>query len=288
MKLRKLNWDLTSGRNEVRIFHGTDLHIGADGFHRTVWFRFCDSVKAHPNCKVILTGDIIDAERPSMRDRKSIMYGEAGRKDAWSQEDERNFAWIDRDVIPKFAGIADKIAGMIDGDHFILFSNGMTSTQYICNRLKIPSAYLGERMAYLGLSFDRKNGDTTLYNILLRHGKGYGGTAGADVNALVRNNKGFLADLYLGGHTHKENCHCEILLYPNKDYEKLRQRIVWYVRGGSFLRGYPEDGRQTYVEQAEYSPLTTGWAEIDLVVNRVRENNLNIRVTEASARLVVA
>ena len=270
------------GPTEFTLSSLGDIHQGAGGCHKTLLRRALKSIERDKNRFWICTGDMLDADRPSMRDRKLVMYAERERAEAFTQEDKRNLAWLDRDVLPMYAPVAKKCLGILDGDHYLVFSNGMSSGKYIARRLGIP--YLGERMGYAGLRF-RYGKSTRLYAICARHGKGASGSNGADVNALEKQNAQFIADLYLGGHTHKENCHPVPLLYPNKNFTEMSQKIIWYVRGGSFLRGYLP-GKATYAELAEYGPLATGWAEVSMRVHRMNHDDGVLRCDAWKASLV--
>lgn len=271
------------GRTDITIRHFTDVHDGHEGFHSRLFDKFIRIQERDPNSYCIGTGDLIDADRPSLRDRKAIMYAEAERKDALSHEDVKDQDWLDKYVIPKYKRLAPRCLGLLDGDHYKIFRNGTTSTQYICQRAKIP--YLGERMAFVGLVFAAKTNSMCRYVILARHGTGGGGSNGADLARLERQNYGFLADLYLGGHTHRQNCTPQILLYPNKTFDRVNSKVVWHVRGGSFLRGFMPN-MQTYAERSEYGPLVTGWVEVHIALSRVVSNNNVLRVTNSSAELV--
>lgn len=271
------------GRNDFTIRHITDVHDGHVGFHRALFEKFMRIQERDKHSWWIATGDLIDADRPSTRDRKSVMY--ADRRDALSHEDEKTMDWLDSRVIPKYRRIKDRCLGILDGDHYVLFSSGMTSGQYIARKAGVP--YLGERMAFVGMCFTL-GPRHVLYTILARHGKGGGSSHGADLSQLERQGQGFIADLHLGGHTHKSNLHHVTMLYPNRTFDGVRQKIIWYVRGGSFLRGFLP-GHQTYAEAAEYGPLSCGWAEIHVTVSRSKSSTNNApMVTETSARLVVA
>lgn len=214
------------------------------------------------------------------------MYSD--RNDAFSQEDERNMAWLDAKIIPKFMKIKNSCLGILDGDHYLIFKNGTTSGQYICNKLGIN--YLGERMAYVGLILEAKMNNVIhhiKYVILARHGRGASRTNGADIMSLEKQNSGFIADLFLGGHSHKENCHPIPMLYPSKNFDFVKQKIIWFIRGGSFLRGYIP-GKVTYPELAEYNPLCTGWAEITLRFGRSKKTSWSPDIIESAATIRAA
>ena len=176
MILKKHEIPVNYGPTDIVIRHITDVHMDSDGFYGSLFENFVRKQAADKHSYWICTGDLLDSDRPSMRDRKRQMFSD--RPEAFNHEDMKSLAWIDKAILPKLERIKDRCLGILDGDHFIIFSNGMTSTQYICNRLKIP--YLGERIAYVGVHFTvpGNSAQRCLYTILARHGKGSGVTSG--------------------------------------------------------------------------------------------------------------
>ena len=58
----------------------------SNGFCRETWFRFIARVKKDPLCRVVFVGDMLDADRPSLRARKSAIYAEPDRRCALSED----------------------------------------------------------------------------------------------------------------------------------------------------------------------------------------------------------
>lgn len=250
-----------TGKSTINIYHLTDTHDGDDGCDVKLLNEVIRKIQLDPNGYWLHGGDIITPDRPSTRERKSAISHD--RPEVLTHEDEKSLLWLDSKIIPRWKPIADKCLGVIAGDHLIQFANGMNSAEYMCRALKMP--YLGERLGYASLIFCDKSRHAFTYDILIRHGKGSASTQDGDVGALARQSVGWVADAYLGGHTHKENCHPMQYMAPNDTRTDLKARTCWLVRGGSFLRGYLH-GKSTYVEKAEYNPLTIGWAELHLSV----------------------
>lgn len=182
-----------------------------------------------------------------------------GRAEVLDEDDQNHMDEIDHHLLPDLARIKDKILGAVDGDHFRVFGN-RSSTQYIMEKLGIKSAYLGERSGWVRLVFEHYHCPVQ-FDIFVRHGKGSATTFGTDLNALVKQSVGFDADLYVGGHTHRQWFVKVPHLFCGK-YE-IKQRFVGYARAGSLLKGFLY-GESTYAEAAEYNPLSIGWPEIYL------------------------
>ena len=253
------------GNTLFRIRQISDTHQDAEGFRHDLFKRFVNIQQKDKNSVWIHTGDLPDSDRPSTRHMKKLMFSD--RQEAWTQEDKRNLDWLDRSIIPQYEKIADSCLGILDGDHFMVFANGMTSGKYISYKLKVP--YLGERSSFVQLQFVMGNEATSHldYVIHARHGKAGTGSMGASVNAIIRGDVGFPADLHLGGHNHLEHCHPQRIEYVSKG-GLIKSKIIWYVRGGSFLDGFPCSGRKTYAYRKEYNPLPCGWGELELEIGR--------------------
>lgn len=247
----------------------------SNGFCRDTWLKAIRRIKNDPKCLVVLVGDLRDCDRPTTRDRKALVH--LCRPEVHEEEDMRDKDELDMHLIPELKPIANKIIGAVDGDYFVVYSDGTTSTKYIMDKLGIPKAYLGERMGWIRLNFHRKGGNTCSFDIFVRHGKGSASNYGADINLLTKQSVGFDAHLYLGGHTHKQWFVKVPYLYCGK-YD-IKQRFVGYARAGSLLRGFLY-GQTTYAELAEYSPLSIGWPEIYLHLNKNRDNNGNLQVAD--------
>lgn len=249
----------------------------SNGFCRKTWTKLLRRIERDPKCLVVFCGDTIDADRPSLRDRKSVMY--ADRMGALEEEDLDHQRGLREGLIKDLKRIKGKIIGMLDGDHFRQYANNTTSTWYIANQLGIPKTYLGQRMGWVRLNFNREKatGSSCNFDILVRHGVGGTGAFGNDVNTLIRQSNGFIADLHLGGHTHKSWFIKVPHLYLGK-YE-IKEKLVAYARAGSLLRGFMF-GHTTYAEIAEYNPLSIGCPEIKVKVGRKEANNLNLQVVD--------
>ena len=272
--------DIILRRNGIlNIYQHTDAHYFSEGHDKVLHKRFVSKVARDPDARWIDTGDLTDDDRPSTRERRTVMYLDRAEARVLEDNDHRNR--LDKTVIPKLRPIADKCLGLLAGDHFRIYANGDNSAQYIARELKVP--YLGERMAFASLrvSTVQRPSSVYIYNILARHGKGGPSTSSGDVAGLVRQNTNWDADLYLGGHTHKENAHPEPFLGVNGKRGGFNRRTRWYIRGGSFLCGFAVGTKQHYPEKNEYGPLCLGWGELHLQFGRPAWNDKNLAVVHS-------
>ena len=245
----------------------------SNGFCRDTWLKLIRRVEKDPRCFVVFVGDIIDADRPSTRERRGLMG--LGRPEVLEEDDLNHMDELRAHLLPDLRRIKDKIVGAVDGDHYRVFGN-RTSTKFLMDELGIPQAYLGERMGWVRLRFKRHQ-NTLCFDIFVRHGKGASTTFGTDINALVRQSVGFDAHLYVGGHTHRQWFVKVPYIYCGR-YD-IKQRFQGYARAGSLLRGFLY-GESTYAEAAEYNPLSIGWPEVYLWISGQRNSKRNLEVVD--------
>jgi len=207
------------------------------------------------------------------------MYSD--RPEAYTKEDLQHMDYLDHHMVPDFKSIAPRCLGILDGDHFRMYADGTTSTQYICKRSGIP--YLGERMAWVRWIFKIKGtNQSCMYTIYVSHGQGSASTIGGDINSLIRQVACFDGDLMIGGHTHKHVPVHLPILYPSQDGTHIKERLRTFVRVGSFMRGYLEN-KVSYVEQAGYTAQHRGWCTVHLTLSRSNATNRNLAITEVTA-----
>jgi len=254
--------------------HYSKRAIG-NGFCRSMFLNLISRLKKEKDTYVIFVGDIIDAHRPSMRERLSHIYAEPERQSAAHEADDDHRQALEQGIIKDLQPVAHKILGAVDGDHYVLYQNNRTSTQHILDTLKIPQAYLGRRMGWVSLNFKKSGGSSICqFKIFVRHGKGSTTTIGADMNQLVRQSAGFIADLYVAGHTHKKHVHSQPFLDFDKN-GKITERQIGWARAGSLLKGFLE-GQTTYAEEAEYAPLHVGYPDVYIYLG-ARNDNLVVK-----------
>lgn len=243
-----------------------------NGFMRSAFLRLLSRLRKERDTYVVFVGDMIDAHRPSMRERLSHVYADADRQSAACEADDDHRESLEAGIIADLKPVAHKILGAVDGDHFVLYQNGRTSTQHILDTLGIPEAYLGRRMGWIYLTIQKtsKNKNYASFKIFVRHGKGSSTTIGTDMNVLMRQSTGFIADLYVGGHTHKKWVHSEPFLDITKTGKIFEKPIGW-ARAGSLLKGFLE-GQTTYAEEAEYQPLHVGYPDVYICTGTRNDN----------------
>jgi hypothetical protein len=283
--------DIEVPRRRAMIYQDTDTHIDSDGHDDPLHKRFIGKICNDRDAYWVHTGDMFDDDRPSTRELKMMSFRD--RPEILAKWEKGKINEINNQYIKRYEPIAKKCLGIIDGDHYYKFHTdhdqhgikaGMTSGQYLCKKLGMP--YLGERMGFISIVFRALGKQCLRYDILARHGKATAKTPGGDVSAIHSANVGWDADLLLGGHSHKQNVHNEKIVGVNKYRDDFCARKRFYIRGGSFLRGFAIN-KQTYAEAAEYSPLCLGWGSIELTFGKPASNNGNIAIIESKGSISV-
>lgn len=170
--------------------------------------------------------------------------------------EQRGSRAITDELIEKLEFMRGRIIGLAEGNHYSVLGSGMTTTQYMCERLGCK--YLGV-MAFVRLTFN-DNGARRALELCLHHGRGSGRRSGSCFNALEDLAKGHEADIYLMGHDHNLGAKPEQRVFMAPD-GSIQSRQVYFIRTGSFLKGF-EPGKPSYATDRCYNPLTLGAPEI--------------------------
>ena len=258
-----------------------DCHFGSPAFLECEYERLARIIEKDPLAMLIFQGDILDSNRPSTRSIKKIAYSE--RQEEYEQEDERNENWIENKILPKLKRIIKdpkRCLGMMDGDHYMMMSNGMTSTQMLCARLKVP--YLGDGQAILRFHWTygkgNSHGGRAETAIHCQHGIGGSGRPGTGVNKLEDTaNAWDNVDIFLRGHSHKGFIFPISKYYLSHKLSEIRQRDIWLVNTPSFRTGFVV-GKTDYAEKRNYSATAHKFPVIHLSCDKLRENHGNLRI----------
>jgi hypothetical protein len=160
-----------------------------------------------------------------------------------------------------------KLLGMIEGNHFYIFENGMTSTQLLCQM--IGCKYLGatalSRITFSYAKASAKGGWTASVDVFSHHGKGASRLVGGSLNTVQQMAECAEANIYLMGHDHKKSIgmSSRLGLTHGCNGIYLREKKLLYARTGSFLKAY-EDGKPSYVAKALLNPADLGTVKIEL------------------------
>lgn len=217
-----------------------DIHLGSTAFGargRSLLQGYLDWVKARPNARIFLMGDIFDvATRTSATPPFESDSSEYKR----GQE--------------LFHPYRKQICGAIIGNHCLRLRNfaGYDPMAQFCSQLSVP---------YFGYSaVVRFNVGKQTYYGYFHHSTGGGGTLGSALNRAVKLQDIVQGvDFYCIGHNHNLVNGSRVVYAPNMAGTDVEERRLWYIDCGSYL-DYPE----SYAEAMMLSPGRLGSPRIRL------------------------
>ena len=164
-----------------------------------------------------------------------------------------------------------KLIGLLEGNHYGVFTNGMTTTQKLCEVLGCK--YLG-CSAFIRLAF-RDGKRASSVDIWANHGAGASRTIGSSISSVEKMEQVAEADIYLSGHDHRKYAalKAKLRLGTGNGGIRLNQRQILLGRTGSFLKGYVE-GEPSYIARRSLPPTDLGVIEIELKLHRKRTDGV--------------
>ena len=205
-----------------------DVHIGAKSHHSKMWQQWLNFLMAKENASLLGTGDFLNT---AILGSKSDVYDE-----------KMTVGEAKRLLIDQLRPLAEagRIDALMPGNHEdrITRSIGDCPIRDVADALAVPYVEAAGMFLYqIG---------TVQYRCFVRHGTGNGQA----LSALTKGRSVIPADLYLTGHTHRQ----QVLAEDVFDVESNRVgRKKWYaVSSGSFL------GYEKYAAQRGYSPGRLG------------------------------
>jgi predicted phosphodiesterase len=248
---------------------------------------FVKRVKNDKTARVILMGDMLDQDRTTRRKhRKSYV---ADSNSVYSHDDRHNRA----DVVALaeiLEPIRDKVYGVLQGNHYYEYATGVTSDQYLCELLDVP--YCGP-VGVFRVTMSSRGSQKNLVIWSHHSGGTQGGrTLGGSVNALLRQEASWDADIYLMGHDHRRIAWREstLSLSAGRDPKVVEHTRV-FARVGAFLKTYQHEHCipkkaphfPGYGEGAAYRPADLGWVEIGVSLkdhDNIRRFAFDLRTPE--------
>lgn len=244
-----------------------DLQAGSPVFCKEKWEEYLQSIKAKKNVITIGMGDYTDHFRPTIQGRlRGALDLESGKT-----LDDMHRKHIQKEVLPLLKPVVQnsQCLGLLGGHHDLTYSDGTTSTQYLCQQLNVP--YLGDGEALLRVHLKTA---TQMFSLVIwaTHGDGNGGAVGSNISKLQRMMGHMDADILLRGHSCDKFIFQEPYYYLSKSHPpRLRQRNRIIANTGSFSDGRSE-AETTYVEKKNLAPKALGWVEIHLNLVRDPDN----------------
>lgn len=228
------------------------------------WIEFCKWAKNKPRCYFLGMGDYDDLASTSERG----ILGDSKLHDSTRITLEQMYEKHTDRLAKEMDFMKGRLIGLIEGNHYSLFSDGCTTTQRLCYKLG-GVKYLGVTcFIVLILRYDRTHAHRAV--IWAHHGLGAGRLVGGSINKVEQMEKNAEADIYLMGHDHKKSAALLNKLCIRDaplDYMEPSMKKILLARTGTFLRGY-SDKYPSYVADAGMSPTDIGVVKIELTPKR--------------------
>jgi hypothetical protein len=250
---------------EFHIIPLGDVHLGSEACDENRVDYMCQWIAKKKNVYVIGLGDYTDLARAHDRYAIETQTAESTRKimDRIYREEAEKF-------IKKIAPFKERILGLGEGNHRGSLTSGITTTQYMCDKLR--TQYLGY-MSYFALNIDvdvkKHRHKTKQIVFLIHHGIGGNGRlAGATINRVEKLERIAVADIYLMGHDHQKGVRPLSKFAPiNSQGFHVKTKKQLLITTGGFLKSYMPN-MPSYAVRMAYAPADLGCAKITLVLRR--------------------
>ena len=271
------HFTIDSKGKPFKIYLFGDVHRDAPNHSLPHWKRFCETAEKE-NAYFIGMGDYLDmCSTSERRGFEAIGLHESTRETIEAMQ----WSWINK-FSDEIGFMKDRCIGLLEGNHFISFQNGTTSTQHICQKLNCK--YLGA-VGYIALKIKLAGNTSMSYRIFVAHGRSGGRLLGTSLTQVYKLSEIANANLYSLGHDHKANGGktARLDLTINKGVPRVSHVEQVFVRSGSFLRGYVEN-EPSYVAGALLNPATLGAPCVEIsprvtVKNKKKEYSIETTIS---------
>lgn len=258
----KVEIEVTKLNEPIYLIPFGDVHRSSPMCHEGKWREFLMWAKDKRRCLFLGMGDYDDLASAS--ERKILVNKDL--HDSTTATINKLYKSHVEQLSKELSFMNGKLIGLIEGNHYAEFPNGMTSTQMMAE--KLDTKYLG-CSAFIRLSFKYAKTMTEAIDIWAHHGKGASRLVGGSLNRVQQMAEAAEADIYLMGHDHKKSVGMadRLFLSEGSGHMNLRHRKQLYIRTGSFLKGYEAD-RVSYVADMALSPTNLGVVKIEITPRR--------------------
>jgi len=245
-----------------------DVHRSSPMCHEEKWRDFLQWAKNKKRCLFLGMGDYSDLASAS--ERKILVNKDL--HDSTTATINALYNSQVKQLVKELGFMNGKLIGLLEGNHYAEFPNGMTSTQMMATDL--DTKYLG-CSAFIRLVFKYTTMVETV-DIWAHHGKGASRLVGGSLNRVQQMAEAAEADIYLMGHDHRKSVGMadRLALSEGNGRLKLRHRKQLYIRTGSFLKGY-ENNKVSYVADMALSPTNLGVVKIEITPRRKNNEQEN-------------
>lgn len=199
-----------------------DLHIGNESCDLDLIYRYVDYIQSKDNVRVILMGDLIDANVVGYPSQYNV-----------TMTPQEQFRTV-KEIVDR---IKDKVMGMVIGNHEMRIWNKAG-----IDIMAILGWFIENTPSAPYLYFNLSVGEQ-LYRVYAVHGGGMATTPAGKLNKVIRMMSWVDADIYLYGHTHLLDYYVMPTIVPSErgSYDLgngLGYRLKYGIMTGGFLK-YP-------------------------------------------------
>ena len=253
----------------IRLIPFGDIHRSAPLCHTEKWLEWLEWAKEQKDTWFLGMGDYDDLASTSER---NILNNHNLHDSTRETLDDLYRENTDR-FYEEISFMKGRLVGLIEGNHYGDLTTGITTTQYLAEKMKCR--YLGVS-CFIMLLLKKDVHHTNRVDIWAHHGLGGGRTTGASINKVEKMMDAAEADVYLMGHDHRKSVSTKsrIRLSHATSSMSLDNRKIVLARTGGFLRGYVK-GKASYIADGAYSPCDIGTVTITMTPQRkwTIENN---------------
>lgn len=243
----------------IYLFPFGDVHRSTPNCDVDRWLEFLDWAKKKKRAYFLGMGDYDDFASGSER----LILGDKRLHDSTLTTLDGLYETHTIRFYNEIKFMGDRLIGLIEGNHYGEFQSGITTTQYLAQKMK--TKYLGVS-AFIRLIFKCKSrNNSTAIDIWAHHGKGGSRKVGGSLNRVEDMLLAANADIYLMGHDHRKSCSYvpTMELKQSGKSVNLHQKKKLIGRTGSFLKGYIP-GKKSYVADMALNPTDLGVLKIEL------------------------
>lgn len=263
---------------EFHIIPLGDIHLGSEACDESRLDYMCDWIAKRKNVYVYGMGDYTDLARA--HDRYAI---ETQTAQATQDIMDRIYRQESDRIVKKFVPFKERILGLGEGNHRGVLKSGISTTQYICDRLN--TRFLGY-MSYFAINVRQKTkrNSTTQIVLLTHHGIGGSGRlAGATINRVEKLERIAIADIYMMGHDHQKGVRpLSKFVLINHGVFGIKTKKQLLITTGGFLKSYMPNMSSYAVKQA-YAPADLGCAKISITIRRSEANKKDVTTIDMHA-----
>jgi len=250
-----------------------DIHWGAVNHHSEKFTEFCEWGFKKQRAYYLGMGDYTDAVSHTEKQNLRLAKLHDTTVDALER-------WWKRDIndfLAKTKFMRGRTIGVLEGNHYVLFEDGTSSTQIIANRL--GTRYLGGASLIRLILRSEGQHDSGTVDIFAAHGRRAAKLLGASINQVVDLERIAKADVYCLAHDHKKSIAMATTLGLKGDRRAVRSvpyKKV-YVRTGGFQGSYIPDSKD-YCANNLLRPNDIGVIKIELTPKRTRGIGFHIDI----------